>query len=369
MKKFILTKLFPSSLFFLISFCLISCLDKFTFTANEPERLLNVEGFLTTVPKVHRIRLSRLEKFGPDFIGLSRPVFSATVLISDDLGRVESLTEMGSGYYGTSPEFSAEIGRSYNLEVILSDGRRYISLKEKAEPVPEVDSVSYKAIRTFTSDRMNDEIGVTVTAHFQDPPDQNNYYFWNVLESDFVLITEPELYTIPRNQAGCPGCPAPKDCCSRCFQKDKPKPTNIITVSDVDFNGIYQNRRIAYVRDNGIRFKETYRLDIQHLSVSSETHRFLRLVDQQLRLTGSVFDPPPANIRGNMISLNDSQEQVLGQFFVSDERFLRVYIHKDQLEFFLRPQTTIPDDCREARPVGREPQPLLPVDPPEDWDP
>jgi hypothetical protein len=346
-----------------------SCIDKFNFTSDEPERMLNVEGFITTVPKAHQIRISRVEKFGPEFVGLGRPVLLATVLIKDDLGRVEGLTETGSGYYTTSPDFAAEIGRSYNLEIQLLDGRRYVSLKEMAVPVPEVDSVTYHSVRTVTTDRLNDEFGVQVVAHFQDPPGAENYYFWNVLESDFVLITEPELYLLPFDHPTNPRGPAPKDCCSRCFHKDLPKPTNIITVSDVDFDGIYQNRRIAYVRDDGLRFKETYRLDIQHLSISPETHRFLRLVDQQLRLTGSVFDPPPANIRGNLISLDDREEQVLGQFFVSDERFLRIYIQRDQLEFYLRPQTTVPDDCRDFLQQRNFRMPFLPVDPPADWNP
>lgn len=366
--SFILNRIKPSIWLILILW-MSSCIDRFNFTSEEPERLLNVEGFITTLPKAHQIRLSRLEKFGPEFIGLGRPVTLATVLIKDDLGRVENLVEVGSGYYATSADYAAEVGRSYNLEIYFLDGSRYVSLSETAISVPEVDSVTYHSVRTVTTDRLNDEIGVQVVAHFQDPAEQENYYFWNLLESDFVLVTEPEFYHLPFDHPTCPRCPAPKPCCSRCFHKDLPKPTNIITLSDADFNGNYQRRAIAYVEDNGLRFKETYRLDIQHLSVSAETHRFLKLIDQQLSLTGSVFDPPPANIRGNIISMDDREEQVLGHFFVSDERFLRIYIKRDQLEFYLSPQTTVPDDCREFLQQANLPMPFLSVDPPADWDP
>lgn len=357
------------SLWVILSLLLTTCIDKFNFNSDEPPRILNVEGYITTIPKAHQIRISRVEKFGPEFIGLGRPVNLANVLIKDDLGKVENLVETGSGYYVTSPDFAAVVGRSYNLEIQLFDGRRYISLKEKVVPVPEVDSVTYHAVRTVTTDRLIDEIGVQVMAHFQDPPEQENYYFWNLLESDFVLVTEPELYNLPFDHPTCPRCPAPKPCCSRCFHKDVPKPTNIITISDSEFNGMYQTKGIAYVIDNGLRFKETYRLDIQHLSVSAETHRFLKLIDQQLSLTGSVFDPPPANIRGNLISLDNREEQVLGQFFVSDERFLRIYIQRDHLEFYMRPQTTVPDDCRDFLQQTNFRMPFLSVDPPVDWNP
>jgi hypothetical protein len=358
----------------LLVFLMASCIEVYNFSSEQEERALVVEGYITTQPGIHQIRLTKTEKFGPDFIGLNRTEARATVLIKDDLGRVIKLEEGNDrGIYFTPDGFSAEVGRSYNLEITLFDGKRYISRPEKVYPVPEIDSISYHAVKNASIDRLNEEFGVQVMAHFQDPEEQSNYYYWKMLESTFALITEPHL---TRREAPALNLPFDIDntgkCCSRCFHTDIPKPTNIITTDDVDFNGNYQRRMIAYIEDNGLRFKETYRLDLQHLSVSPETHRFLKLVDQQLRLTGSVFDPPPANIRGNMISLNDPEEVVLGQFFVSDERRLRIYIHKRNLEFYKLPQTIVPINCVAflfQNPIVGYPSIPLPVDPPIDWDP
>lgn len=290
--------------------------------------------------------------------------------VKDDLGNVERFLEsQETGVYLSSSDFSTKVGRKYNLDVLLRNGDRLVSLPELVMPVPQMDSVTYQAVRTSTTDPMNDEIGVQVVGHFQDPADEQNFYYWKMLESDFVLKTEPELFTLPPTHPTCPRCPAPKDCCARCFHRDVPRPANINTIDDLEFNGNYQSRVIAYVRDNGLRFKETYRLDIQHMSVSAEAHRFLKLSDQQLRLTGSVFDPPPANIRGNVVNLNRPEEQVLGYFFASDMQFLRVYIRRNDLEFFLRPQTTVPDDCRGfLQQASGFPMPFLPTEAPEDWD-
>jgi hypothetical protein len=353
-----------------IVFLSYSCIDRYQFTAEPGGRALTVEGFITTKPGVHKITLRRAERFGPEFIGLNLPEGLAKVIIKDDMGRVTSLTEEESGIHVTEPDFAAEVGRSYNLEIVLRNGKRYISRSEKVFAVPEVDSVSYQAVRRASPDRFDDEIGVQVTAHFQDPPDEQNFYFWKSLESTFVLITEPDLPGTGSGVAGLPPCPP---CCTRlCYHRDLPKPTNIITVSDEDFNGTYQRREIAYIFDDGLRFKDTYRLDVQHLSLSQETQRYLRLIDQQLRLTGSVFDPPPANIRGNILSLDNPDELVLGHFFASDERLLRIYIKKDNLEFFRSPQKIVPRCCIHF--LFQDPRtgyvaPLVPVDPPLDWNP
>lgn len=336
------------------------------FDADEPSRMLSVEGFITTGEGPHEIRLSRVARFGPSFIGFNLPETRAVVLVRDDQGMVVELLESDPGVYKTIPGFKGKIGNSYNLEIQLSNGTRYISKPEMLVSVPRVDSLSYSSVKTPTTNRFVEEVGVQVFAHFQDPDEETNYYYWRPIESTFILVSEPDA---PGTQGG-----TTASCCSRCFHTDVPKPANVITVGDSDFNGTYQNRFIAYVVDNGMRFKEAYRLDILHLSISQEAQRFLSLVNQQLSLTGSVFDPPPANIRGNLINLDDPNEQVLGYFFVSDVQLLRVYIEQSKLEHYKIPQAFNPFDCRQylrlMDPLGRNPipPPLLPTDPPDDWD-
>ncbi|WP_293012410.1 DUF4249 domain-containing protein [Mongoliibacter sp.] len=346
-----------------------TCIDPYEVNTQLEERALAVEGYITTVPGIQEIRLRRAEVFGPDFIGINKPEGLAKVLVRDDLGRVISFEEQEErGLYFTEEDFAAEVGRSYNLEIITQNKKRYVSRPELVKPVPELDSVTYRAVRTPGSDRMNDEYGVQVLAHFQDPPEEDNFYFWRTLESTFVLVSEPEILT--SGPAGMPQCPP---CCeSICFHTDLPKPGNIVTVSDTDFNGLYQNRVIAYVEDNGTRFKDTYRLELQHMSVTQETQRYLQLVDQQLRLTGSVFDPPPANIRGNIINLEDPEELVLGQFYAVDVVEVQLYIQRDKLEFYKRPQNFIYRCCIHylyQDPRTQYVAPLLSTTPPADWNP
>lgn len=357
--------------FWILIFSAFSCIDPYGFNAELEERALAIEGYITTIPGYQEIRLRRADVFGPDFIGINKPEGLAKVLVRDDLGRVikfEEQTQRGS--YLSEEIFAAEVGRSYNLEIITQDKKRYISRAELVKAVPKLDSVTYRAVRTPGTDRLNDEYGVEVLGHFQDPKDEDNYYFWRTMESSFVLLTEPDLENLSGGPAGLPPCPP---CCEKvCYHKDNPTPGNIFTVDDTDFDGLYQRRVIAFLEDDGLRFKDTYRLEMQHMSVTQETQRYLQLIDQQLRLTGSVFDPPPANIRGNMISLDDPDELVLGQFFAVDLEHVQVYIQKNKLEFFRRPQTIVPRCCihflfQDVR-TGYV-APLVPTTPPADWNP
>jgi hypothetical protein len=338
----------------------ISCIVEYPFESQDPGRLLTVEGRITTQLKKHQIRLSRASQYGPDFNGLNRPESLATVLIRDDLGKTILLEEISPGVYETPDFVSAEIGRSYNLEIITFIGRRYISLPETIVPVPKIDSLSYRSVRTETTNRLLSDVGVQVIAHFRDPGDEKNYYYWAGNESTYVLVTQPEDFTNPIIHPTCPRCPNPKPCCKICFRKDQPV-ANIYTSNDSEFNGLYQSRIIAYISDDGLRFLDTYRYEGSNLSINERGHRFLKLVDQQISLTGSVFDPPPANIRGNVFSLDDDNETVLGYFFASDEQPLQAYIKRENLEFVLSPSTKVPDDCRRVLNAS-----LLP---PSDWNP
>lgn len=348
--------------FFSLLIILVSCIEIFDYKSPRPTELLNIEGYLSTELKIQQIRLSRAAKFGPEFVGANYSELLATVFLKDDLGQIWEYLEEGNGIYKTTKPVAAEFGRAYVLEIRTKSGEHFISLPEQATPVPEVDTIVYEATKSATNNPLIDEIGVKVWAYFRDPPGENNYYYWPSQEAIYILYSNPEDYHTPRTSTTCANCPAPKDCCSRCFRRDRPLPNRIFSTDDSDFDGLYRGHEIAYIWDDGYRFRESYRLDLKHMSVSKNAQRFLKLADQQLRLTGSVFDPPPANIRGNFIGLHENADPqaVLGYFFVADEIPLRVYIKFQNLEFTKRPFGYIPDDCRVS-------QRVIPARP-DDWE-
>jgi hypothetical protein len=339
----------------------ISCVDPYQIEIPQGAQLLTVDGFITTDPGPHLIRLTRSDTYGSVFEGLIRPVIRATVGIRDSEGNVTFLNELANdGVYATPEGFMARVGVSYSLQIDLQNGKSYTSLPERVESVPQIDSLSYKSVRFNTNERLTDLIGVQVFAHFRDPSDQTNFYYWRNGPSTFVLVANPELHTLPPNHPTNPRGPDPKDCCSICYIEDASRIQRFTLASDDNFNGLSQRLPVLFIEDNGLRFKQTYRAEIQQISVSSDAHRFLRLIEQQTNLTGSVFDNPPANIRGNIISLDDPDEVVLGYFMAGSVDKKQVYIEKNKLEFLQTPRI-IPDDCLTVS--GAQ------LSPPSDWNP
>lgn len=346
----------------ILLFLLAACIEPYSAEIEEGAQLLTVDGFISSAPGPHSIKLTRSDTYGSVFEGLIRPVSNATVIVRDDLGKVTFLSEDAEdrGVYYTPANFSAEIGRAYTLQIQLVDGKVYTSFPERVESGPELKNISVDVLKIAVEGEINERSGVQLIAEIDDPSDQNNFYYYRTGESTYVLKTRPDLFTPRPSETNPSRDPQPKDCCITCFRTELLGNQGIYLAQDDNFNGLSTKIPAGFIEDDGNRFVETYRTVLSQLSISQDAYRFLRLVKQQVEISGSVFDPPPANIRGNMISLDNPEEVVLGYFLAAGETRKTIYIDGNQLDF-RQPVTIIPDDCRVIE--GSQ------LNPPADWNP
>lgn len=344
-----------SFIFFIL---LWSCVDPYEVDIEEGVQLLTVEGMVTNGPGPHLVKLSRSDTYGSIYEGLVRPVAGATVIVRDQTGKVIFLEEdlENRGDYYTSADFSAEVGNTYTLQIQLVDGTVYSSLPETLPSVPEIQEINYQVKQIPVEGELNPDSGVQFLVDIEDPEGEDNYYYWKKGPSMYILETRPDLYIIPPPSRQ----PAPKDCCISCYRSEQVSNYSIFIANDDTFNGLSSRIPAAFVLDDGLRFVNQYRIDIEQYSISAGAYRFLRLVKQQVELSGSVFDPPPANIRGNMVSLDHPDEVVLGYFMASGETSKRVYVDATKLDF-VQGRTVIADDCRVVD--GAQ------IERPSDWNP
>lgn len=348
--------------YILLLFFLGSCIDPYQVEVEQGPQLLTIEGMITSIAQVHSIRLTRSDTYGSVFQGLIRPVTGATVIVRDNLGNVTFFAENNTdrGSYNSPVDFAAAIGRSYSLQIQTVEGKVYSSFPERVESVPAIKDLTYKVIKIPVEGENNSRSGVQLIASIDDPADQNNFYFWRNDPSVYVLKTRPDLFT-PRPTETNPGRePAPKACCDTCYSTELVGNQSLFIAQDDNFNGLSTKIPVGFIEDDGLRFVQTYRVDLRQMSISQSAYRFLRLVKQQTEISGSVFDPPPANIKGNMISLDNPEEVVLGYFIAAGERKKRLYIKGSDLEF-RQNAAIIPDDCRLI--AGAQ------INPPIDWRP
>jgi hypothetical protein len=340
----------------------IACIDPYKIEVPEGEQLLTVEGMITSGPGPHVITLTRSATYGSNFEGLIRPVTQATVVVRDDQGKITFLTESldARGSYFTPANFQAEIGRAYTLLIQTSAGKLYSSFPEKVQSVPKLDKLQVRTLTIEQEGGGNPRSGIQLIAEVNDPADQNNFYFWRNGSATYILETRPDLFTPRPTESNPSRDPQPKPCCVICYREEVSNNQSLFIAIDDNFNGLSTQIPVAFIEDDGLRFVNKFRIDVKQLGISKEAYRFLRLVKQQAEISGSIFDPPPATIRGNMISLDNPDETVLGYFIAAGESVKRIYVDKNDLSF-KQSRTIIPDDCLTV--------PGTKIDAPSDWRP
>lgn len=374
-------------------FCLCeSCIDPFKIDLKNDLRILTVDGLISTEPGIHEVRLTLSSKFDNQLSGSTITVNDARVSIIDSDGIEVILKEYApstviyydsqinewitlnsirkTGIYQTPSDFFVKLNKEYKLLVETKEGIIYESTFEYARKVPQIDSIRSRPFRVATKNPLLDQTGMMIDAFFKDDPSESNYYLWKPVDGMGVLVTYPELYTIPRTAIVCGGCAAPKACCKECFLPETRMKGVFEISNDRLFNGINTLIPAVFLPEDGFRFMKRYRLTVNQYSISEQGYNFLNLVKQQLEIEGSVFDPLPSNIIGNISNLTNPEEQVLGYFFVSDVSSKTIYIDREDLPFdYRKPTAKVYDDCREffsftGSFIGTE---RIGTTPPPDW--
>ena len=283
---------------------LISCVDEVQLPIRNPNRILVVEGTITNEPPPYSVKLTYSGTFRSAGI-LSEESYAdqATVTLGDDQGRTVSLLPRGEGVYQTvDSSFVGTVGRTYTLRVTLSDGKRYASRPEQMRSVAPIDSLSF----AFTDINVNANPerfnGYEVYAHFRDPAETDNYYRWLAYG-----------YSQVRSTGGSCSLGSPNTCYDYCWQANYTNAVRIL--SDALVNGNRISRQPVFF--SPIYTRGPHLVEVSQLSMTREAYQFWKLYQEQQTRVGSILDPLPAPIVGNITNADNPNESALGYFAAS----------------------------------------------------
>jgi hypothetical protein len=301
---------------------------------------LVVEGMITNQAPPYTVRLTFTGTAkGARSLKEANPASGATVAIKDDAGNETGLVEGNLGEYRTDdPAFTGVVGRSYTLTVRLPDGRTYTSRPEQLTAVPAIEQVYYEV-----SDRegIAENAGIYVYVDTKDPAETENYYRWSAYGYSFRPSTgECCLFRYE-------GC---GKCYTQCWMRSDNLAANLL--SDEQINGNTIRRQFVYF--SPIRMRGPHLIEVSQFSLTKEAYRFWERYEEQRIRTGSILDPLPEPIEGNVFSVRDPNEVALGYFSASSVTTKRI-----KTEFFAVPlervllfefMFTRPGHCEDAWP-------------------
>lgn len=327
---------------------LVSCIEQIRVPIRTEEPILVVDGGITNGPGPYQVRITRTGTFNvPSEAYEKLAVQDATVRILE----VETKRAVGlrlvpgqPGLYQTTHEdFVGQAGNTYIIEIITREGKTFRSEPEtmpEAPPIRELNA-RYSAERAIVNDT---PFGYEIFLDLDDPAQQTNYYRWTAFSY------------IRRESVGVPqfgGSFWYKYCWTPVSDN------NIIIHSDVYSNG--RPLRGQKVFRSPIYTVGKHFVEVTQYALTREAYQFWRRFNEQRERIGTIFDPLPSPIVGNIYNFNDPNERALGYFTASGISTKRLIIPGDTLiQYNLEIETgrfIAPGDCRRAFFQGTEERP------------
>lgn len=280
-----------------------------------------VDGDFTDSPGPHQVRLTRPNKFAFSKFEFIR---DAAVYILDDVGNKAQYHLQflpGDTFYELPPgAMPAVPGRLYHLEIVMPNGRTYRSHPQSLPQKVESDSLIVEGRivpRVSGTDLVVEDERAYLTVRTTVPAGANDVYLrWDA----HCVYYFPELV-----QSG-PLPPPTK----QCYVSDYFNLQNIPLLrlqnqvgKTVDFE--IGSKLVDQAFGNSLYFNVVQR------SISAEAFKFWEGFAKVANPQGTVFDPPPGEVRGNIFNPNDPAEVPLGYFEVASVDTLRRKIFNGDL--------------------------------------
>ncbi len=299
----------------LLLLSLWGCIDPVALPIRQTERRLVVDGLITDEAPPYPVKLTYSGNLSralliPDELAIN----GAIVTIEDNLGNQARLVQDPLNlafYWMRDARLRGVPGRAYTLRVTLPDGSRYASRAETMAPVPPIE-------RTYGEYQESDRNTVLLNRFLvridtRDPPAPGNFYRWQALCYMPVWTGNDPL----RGRGEINYAP---------FYGTL---TNVL--SDQLING----NRIAgrLVLTPPLVGLGAQYVEVRQYALSRAAYQYWILYEQQLSRTGTIFDPQPASIEGNVRAVADTNTLALGYFGASAVSRQRIIMETDTLDY------------------------------------
>jgi hypothetical protein len=280
---------------------------------NAPNRFLVVDGFING-NGVTRIKLTRTINISTT---TSSPVETkATLYIVDDLGVRYALQESIAGSY-QSDSLTLNTTRKYQLR-IMTNGASATSYESELVPLKVTPTINQLTWRT-------DGEQVQVQVSTQDATGQSRYYRWGAAETwEFTSAFHSALEYrdgIIKNRV----TPI-----YTCWHTERNTSIKQASSASLSYDALTDFSILTFpVRSE--RFKIRYSVLVSQYAETVEEFTYYELLRKNTEAVGTVNDPLPTQLTGNVHCLSNAAEPVLGFVGAHTVQQKRLFISRQDL--------------------------------------
>ncbi len=322
-----------------------ACIESYDYPFEEQNNYLVVEGAVTTEEGPQVVTLTTTRNISNKDNNFKLRVQGARVSVVTSSGHSERMVELDTtGMYYSSPGFRGVPGEAYQLQIVLPDGRQYVSEMVPLNAAPGIDSlgIEYASQRHLTENNTQvTATGFKIYAHVDDPAGESNFYVAN-WEFTYKVFTHPELATTFDQDCNC-YVPAPQSCCSVCWIEEKLPDFTVF--NDRFSNGQQTQYPLFFLPVLGKMFYDRIYVKAKIYSLNEDAYLFWKAIYDSRYSQGGLFDPAPNTIASNIANVADENELVLGYFYASDVKSAERYIKPAEFPERIDYDTGFPNSC------------------------
>jgi hypothetical protein len=315
-------------------FLLASCVYPYDFIPYGIEKLLVVDGFISNDLGNSEIKLSYSNEFNAKVFD---KVNNAKVEVIENSSVIHSFINNAPGLYVPADTmFKADFQKIYKLHVEIGN-RIYESNEVNITKAAEIESVSFKGADKYRAGDKQEYRALDISVTTKNDIEASKYYRYSAEETWLVVANESNnrIYkpVFINDQTGNPIDIAWNDSSAlttECWASSVTK--GIVTAGT---EGLTRNQLVNIpvfaVSLESPKLLYKYSVLVKQYSIPKEAYHFLTLMREFSDKSGSLFDIQPGFVDGNIISLSDENEKVVGIFYATDIEESRIFIRYQDL--------------------------------------
>jgi hypothetical protein len=285
----------------------------------SPTGYLVVEGYLSANTPTQYTLTRTIGLPGDSAIPV---VTGASVQVEGSDNSVYALPEQGNGTYGNTM-LPINPAIQYRLRIQTANGESYLSDFVPVKPSPPIDSVNWV---------FNQYNGVNIYVNTHDPNNATRYYRWTYDQTwQYIMPMQTYEYYDPDSNAVFPR--QPNQQVNRCWR-------NFISTALLIDNTTKLSQDIVYayplvnIPNNSEQLSSLYSIQVTQYALTDSAYNFLSQLQVNTESLGTIFDPQPTALMGNIHCLNNPAEQVIGFISAGTVQQQRIFIAENQLPYW-----------------------------------
>lgn len=284
---------------------ILSCIDPFDPPEINSERTYLVyDGFIETGGEdTSWITLSKTQ--GLRDADFPPKVLGAAIVLENEAGQMfpirESANRPGSYFL---PPINLDLTPAYRIRITLADGKAYQSDWEYFRASPPIDSISY----TIEGDE-----GVQFYVNTHDDSGQSRFYRWFFSETWEYFTFYNSKLELAKTKLGVDTIIEREIPINRCWRTLAPSHINISTTAMLTRDAVLQHP-LHYVPISTNKLFWGYSMEVRQQVLSREAFEYWSELARNNETNGSLFDPFPSQLTGNIRGVDDPGDRVYGYF-------------------------------------------------------